>query len=91
MKTVLEVKDLNLGNMVRGVSFALHEGEIFGIAGCGQRKTETARAIFGADKGARGEIVLKGRKIRPASPYEGVKNGLPTYPRAEKRTGFCWI
>lgn len=87
-ETVLEVKDLNLGNMVRGVSFALHEGEIFGIAGLvGSGKTETARAIFGADKGARGEIVLKGKKIRPASPYEGVKNGITYLSESRKEDG----
>lgn len=87
-ETILEVKKLNLGNMVRDVSFTLHRGEIFGIAGLvGSGKTETARALFGADKGAQGEIILNGKKVRPSSPYEGVKNGITYLSESRKEEG----
>ena len=48
---VLKVEHLNAGKMVRDVSFELHKGEILGFSGLmGAGRTETARALFGADK-----------------------------------------
>ncbi len=47
---VLEVKNLNRGQVLRDVSFNLKKGEILGFAGLmGAGRTEVARAIFGAD------------------------------------------
>ena len=48
---VLEVKNLNRGKMVRNVSFSVRAGEVLGFSGLvGAGRTETMRAIFGADK-----------------------------------------
>lgn len=50
-EVVLEVKNLNAGRMVKNVSFQLRKGEILGFSGLmGAGRSETARAIFGADK-----------------------------------------
>ena len=47
---VLKVEHLNAGKMVQDVSFELHKGEILGFSGLmGAGRTETARALFGAD------------------------------------------
>ena len=47
---VLKVENLNAGRMVKNVSFELHKGEILGFSGLmGAGRTETARALFGAD------------------------------------------
>ena len=47
---IFEVKHLNAGRMVRDISFSLYAGEIVGFAGLmGAGRTETTRAIFGAD------------------------------------------
>ncbi len=47
---VLKVEHLNAGKMVRDVSFELRKGEILGFSGLmGAGRTETARALFGAD------------------------------------------
>ena len=55
-KTVLKVEGLTNGKL-KNVSFELKQGEILGIAGLvGAGRTETARAIFGADTIAEGEI-----------------------------------
>ena len=49
-EVVLEVKNLNRGNVIKDVSFNLKRGEILGFAGLmGAGRTEVARAIFGAD------------------------------------------
>lgn len=56
-ETIFEVRNLNAGRMVRDVSFKAHAGEIVGIAGLmGAGRTETTRAIFGADPKESGEI-----------------------------------
>ena len=60
---VLRVKRLNAGRLVRDVSFDLRQGEILGVAGLmGSGRTETARAIFGADE------VRSGTHRGPRSP-----------------------
>ena len=64
-ETVLEVKHLNAGNEVKDVTFTLRKGEILGFAGLmGAGRTETARAIYGADLKDSGEIFVRGRKVR---------------------------
>ena len=61
---VLDVRNLNCGTEVRNVSFNLKRGEILGFAGLmGAGRTETARAIFGADKKNSGEIYINGKKV----------------------------
>ena len=47
--------------MVQNVSFELHKGEILGFSGLmGAGRTETARALFGADPKESGKIYING-------------------------------
>ena len=47
------------------VSFSVGKGEIVGVAGLvGSGRTETARAIFGADRKIAGEIYVEGERVR---------------------------
>ena len=49
------------------------EGEILGFAGLvGAGRSETARAIFGADRIETGEILLNGQPVRFRSPKEAI-------------------
>ncbi len=60
---IFEVKHLNAGRIVRDISFSLYAGEIVGFAGLmGAGRTETTRAIFGADPRESGEIFLDGKR-----------------------------
>src|SRR5512146_2912772 len=53
----LRVCGLSAGDRVRDVSFEVRRGEILGLAGLiGSGRTETLRAIFGADPKTRGDI-----------------------------------
>src|SRR5579862_818494 len=55
----MRVSHLNAGDRVRDVSFEVHRGEILGLAGLiGAGRTETLRAIFGADRKDGGEIFV---------------------------------
>lgn len=62
---VLEVKNLNAGDMVKDISLELYEGEIVGVAGLmGAGRTEMTRALFGVECKQSGEILLCGEPQR---------------------------
>jgi len=85
---VLKVEHLNAGKMVRDVSFELHKGEILGFSGLmGAGRTETARALFGADKKDSGEIYVNGKKVNIKSPQDAVHAGIGYLSEDRKRYG----
>lgn len=89
-KKIFEVKNLNAGRMVRNINLELNEGEIVGIAGLmGAGRTETSRAIFGADPKDSGEIWLHGRKITINSPADAIREGIVVVPEDRKKHGLC--
>jgi ribose transport system ATP-binding protein len=86
---VLKVENLNVGKMVKDVSFELRKGEILGFAGLmGAGRTETARAIFGADKKTSGDIYMNGKKIDIKQPKDAVKYGIGYLSEDRKRFGI---
>ncbi|MCC8045677.1 MAG: sugar ABC transporter ATP-binding protein [Clostridiales bacterium] len=86
---VLKVENLNAGRMVQNVSFELHKGEILGFSGLmGAGRTETARAIFGADKKESGDIYVNGEKVTINSPQDAVKHGIGYLSEDRKRYGI---
>ncbi|MFI3213370.1 MAG: sugar ABC transporter ATP-binding protein [Eubacteriales bacterium] len=86
---VLKVENLNAGRMVRNVNFHLKKGEILGFSGLmGAGRTETVRAIFGADKKESGTITINGKEVIINSPQDAVKNGLSYLSEDRKRFGI---
>lgn len=86
---LLEVRNLNAGSKVKNVSFGLKEGEILGFAGLmGSGRTETMRAIYGADKMISGSIFLKGKKVDINSPSDAVRNRIAMLPENRKEHGL---
>lgn len=86
---VLKVDKLNAGKMVRNVSFELRKGEILGFSGLmGAGRTETARALFGADAKDSGDIYINGKKVEIRSPEDAVKNGIGYLSEDRKRYGI---
>ncbi len=89
-KKILEVKNLNAGKMVRDISFSLYEGEIVGIAGLmGAGRTETTRALFGADPKDSGEIMIDGVEVTINTPIDAIKSGIVLVPENRKKDGLC--
>lgn len=85
---VLKVEHLNAGKMVKDISFELRKGEILGFSGLmGAGRTETARALFGADKIDSGEIYIHGKKVEIHKPADAVKNGIGYLSEDRKRYG----
>lgn len=86
---VLSVRHLNAGKLVRDVSFDLHKGEILGFAGLmGAGRTETARAIFGADPVESGEIYMNGKQVQIKCPKDAVAAGIGYLSEDRKRYGI---
>lgn len=88
---ILRVEGLRAGNRVRGVSFALRRGEILGIAGLmGSGRTETVRALFGADRRDGGKIYLRGAATPSplCTPREAVREGIALLTEDRKTQGL---
>src|SRR4029077_16792731 len=72
---LLRVESLARNGVVRDGSFSVRRGQIVGIAGLvGSRRTETARAIFGADPIDSGRIFLHGLPVRVRTPADAIAN-----------------
>ncbi|HUG60672.1 MAG TPA: sugar ABC transporter ATP-binding protein, partial [Methylomirabilota bacterium] len=68
------------------VSLSVRAGEILGLAGLvGAGRTETARAMFGADPIDSGVILIDGREVAMTSPREAIRNGLGLVPEDRKQ------
>jgi ribose transport system ATP-binding protein len=88
-EVVLSVRGLSTKNLLRDVSFDLHRGEILGFAGLmGAGRTETARAIIGADPTSEGSVVVRGKEVRISGPEVAVKHGIGYLPEDRKRHGL---
>jgi ABC-type sugar transport system ATPase subunit len=71
------------------VSFSVASGEVVGMAGLvGAGRSEVARAIFGLDRRAIGEIVIDGRPVRIHSPRDAMAHGVGLVPEDRKRQGL---
>ncbi len=79
-KTLLNVQHLGVGRRVSDVSFDVHPGEIVGFAGLlGSGRTESLRAVFGADQPDFGQMHYRGTPFAPKSPADAIEAGI----------GFC--
>ncbi|MDR1430104.1 MAG: sugar ABC transporter ATP-binding protein [Spirochaetaceae bacterium] len=77
---------------LKNISFTLKKGEILGLAGLvGAGRTETVRAVFGADKIDAGKIFVKGKEVRFRSPSDAIREGLALIPEDRKRDGLMLI
>lgn len=86
---VLRVSHLSAGRMVKDVSFELRKGEILGFAGLmGAGRTETARALYGADK-AVGSIYINDHQVIVNSPMDAVRHGIGYLSEDRKRFGVA--
>ena len=75
----LEARNLNEAGVLHDVSFKAYGGQITGFAGLvGAGRTETMRAIFGADRLDSGEIYVKGRRYISGRPRTPSRRRLPS-------------
>ena len=71
---------------LHNISFNVKKGEILGIAGLvGAGRTETARAIFGADKIDSGRTIVDGKPANILSPRDAINYGIGLVPEDRKQ------
>jgi len=88
-EVALRVCNLQAGDQVRDVSFEARRGEILGIAGLiGSGRTETLRAIFGADAKDSGEIFVDGQPVVIRSPADALRASIGLVPEDRKQDGL---
>ena len=86
---VLKVAGLSTKALLDDVSFELHRGEILGFAGLmGAGRTETARALIGADPRDAGIIEVNGKLAHIKQPADAVKLGIGYLSEDRKLLGL---
>lgn len=89
---ILEVEGLSTRGRLHDVSFSLKRGEVLGFAGLvGAGRTETARAITGADPFDRGVVRVEGREVRIRSPKDAIDAGIAFLTENRKEQGLVLI
>jgi simple sugar transport system ATP-binding protein len=85
----LWVEDSNGREVVKGVSFEVRGGEVFGIAGVeGNGQTQLTEALTGLTKVRRGKIVLRGLEVQNMPPHVLYEKGLGHVPEDRHRRGL---
>jgi ribose transport system ATP-binding protein len=88
-EVILKVKNLKYKGNPHAVSFSVRKGELLGIAGLvGSGRTETMRAIFGADPKDSGKIYLEDNEISIRKPRDAVGNGICLLTEDRKDEGL---
>ena len=73
----------------RPFDFCIRRGEVNGFTGLlGSGRSESVRAIFGADRVTGGKVCVKGKNVRISTPHDAMKNGIGYLPEDRKRDGI---
>jgi ribose transport system ATP-binding protein len=88
-ETLLRVGHLHARPTVLDVSFEVRAGEIVGLAGLvGSGRSETLRAIFGADPADGGEVEFEGTRYDRRSPLRSLQLGIGMIPEDRRGQGL---
>ncbi|WNB90662.1 sugar ABC transporter ATP-binding protein [Bacillus sp. NEB1478] len=86
--TIFEVKDFRVPSTGESVSLSVKQGEVVGVAGLvGAGKTETARALFGADRSI-DPVYVHNKKLRLTSTAKAISAGISFIPEERRKEGI---
>lgn len=86
---LLLAEGLQRGRQLNNVTVEVGRGELVGMAGLlGSGRTETARAIFGADKVEAGKVVFEGKPLHLNSPNNAIDAGIAFLSEDRKKEGI---
>ena len=89
-EVVMSVMQAERYGVFEALDFALFKGEILGITGLvGAKRTELARAIFGADPLDAGEVFVHHNKVTIHSPADSIKAGIAYLSEDRKLNGVA--
>ena len=87
-RCVYEAEELSSAEC-RPFDFHIRRGEVNGFTGLlGSGRSESVRAIFGADRVTGGRVRINGKHVRIASPHDAMKHGVGYLPEDRKRDGI---
>ncbi len=91
-EVILRCENINDGKMVFDGTFDVKKGEIVGFAGLvGAGRSELMKCIFGLTKEYKGDIFIKGKKVKIKSPLDAIKFGIGLVPENRKEEGLYKI
>jgi simple sugar transport system ATP-binding protein len=86
---VYEAEELSSAAGVKPYNFKIGKGEVNGFTGLlGSGRSESVRAIFGADRVTGGTVRINGKKVRISKPINALKNGIGYLAEDRKRDGI---
>lgn len=86
---VFEAEGLSSDAGIRPFDFHIKKGEVNGFTGLlGSGRSESVRAIFGADRILGGSVKVNGRPVKIKKPIDAMKNGIAYLPEDRKRDGI---
>ena len=73
----------------RPFDFHIRKGEVNGFTGLlGSGRSESVRAIFGADRVTGGTVKMDGKAVKISKPHDAMKAGIGYLPEDRKRDGI---
>ena len=73
----------------RPFDFDVYKGEVNGFTGLlGSGRSESVRAIFGADRVTGGKVTMDGRPVTVRRPMDAMRQGIGYLPEDRKRDGI---
>jgi rhamnose transport system ATP-binding protein len=89
-EVVLSVRNLAVKGVFEGITFDLHRGEVFCMAGLiGARRTDVALALFGIEAISEGDITYKGKPLRPTSARDAIEAGIAYVSEDRRKLGLA--
>lgn len=86
---VFEAVNLSSAAGVNPFDFTIRKGEVNGFTGLlGSGRSESVRAIYGADRVTGGTIKMDGKEVRIKKPLDAMKLGISYLPEDRKRDGI---
>lgn len=86
---VFEAKGLSSAAGVKPFDFYIKKGEVNGFTGLlGSGRSESVRAIFGADHITGGSVKMNGRDVKIKKPIDAMRNGIAYLPEDRKVDGI---
>ena len=86
---VYEAIELSSAAGVNPFDFAIRKGEVNGFTGLlGSGRSESVRAIFGADRVIGGKVKIDGKTVKVGKPIDAMKQGIGYLPEDRKDDGI---
>jgi len=86
---VYEAVGLSSAEGLKPYDFKIRKGEVNGFTGLlGSGRSESVRAIFGADRITGGTVKVNGKKVRISKPIDAMKNKIGYLPEDRKNDGI---